>query len=249
MRWRCFLGLSIARPCPYDPTGPGNPRETSLHSVYVFDAYGTLFDTGAAVARLAGEIGEDGRLLADIWRRKQLEYSWVRSLMGGAHRNFWDLTEDALDYAFQKVPTADPSLRGRLLEAYRDLDTFEEVPSTLRALRDRGARLAILSNGSRDMLARAVRSAGLDDVFDIVFSAEDCGTYKAAPAMYDLVTTHFRLYPDAVSFQSSNRWDIAGAAAFGFHTVWINRGGEPDEYLDLQPGGVLPDLRDLPKLV
>ena len=216
-----------------------------MHSVYVFDAYGTLFDTGAAAARHAGDLGESGRLLSDVWRRKQLEYSWVRSLMGRVDRDFWQLTEDALDYAFQKVPQADKGLRAKLLDAYRDLDTFPEVPATLRALRARDARLAILSNGSHDMLRSALRSAGIEDLFDGVFSAEDCGAYKTAPAIYELVTTEFRLYPNAVSFQSSNRWDIAGASRFGFHTVWINRTSEPDEYPDLQPNAVLPDLRGL----
>ncbi|MCB8836197.1 haloacid dehalogenase type II [Aurantimonas sp. VKM B-3413] len=219
-----------------------------MHSVYVFDAYGTLFDTNAAVARHAGGLGEAGRLLAEIWRRKQLEYSWVRGLMGDPSRNFWELTEDALDYAFRKVPDADRSLREALLEAYRDLDTFEEVPATLRQLREKNARLAILSNGSRDMLTRAVRAAGIEDLFDTIFSAEDCGQYKTAPAVYEMITTSFRLYPDAVSFQSSNRWDVAGAARFGFHTVWINRSGEPDEYPDWAPDAILPDLRSLPKL-
>lgn len=224
-------------------------RGAPLHSVYVFDAYGTLFDTGAAVARHAAHLGEDGARLAEIWRRKQLEYSWVRSLMGDRERNFWALTEDALDYAFAKVPAADRSMRATLLEAYRDLDVFEEVPRTLRALKDGGARLAILSNGSRQMLDRAIRSARIDQLVDRVFSAEDAGRYKTAPEIYDLVTTTFRLYPAAVSFQSSNRWDIAGAARFGFNTVWINRGGEPDEYLDLPPSAVLPDLEGLIAMV
>ena len=219
-----------------------------MHSVYVFDAYGTLFDTGAAVARHAGATGKEGRQLSDIWRRKQLEYSWVYGLMGRADRDFWQLTEDALDYAFEKMPAVDKGLRAKLLEAYRDLDTFEEVPSTLRVLKNEGARLAILSNGSRQMLASAVRAAGIEDLFDAVFSAQDCNAYKTAPAMYELVTTKFRLYPDAVSFQSSNRWDIAGATRFGFDTVWINRSGEPDEYRDLPPSAVLPDLKSLPTL-
>ncbi|WP_425342146.1 haloacid dehalogenase type II [Jiella mangrovi] len=217
-----------------------------MHSVYVFDAYGTLFDTGAAVARHGGEIGEKGRELAEVWRRKQLEYSWVRGLMGDASRNFWELTEDALDYAFEKVGDVDKSLREPLLEAYRDLDCYPEVPATLRALKEREARVVILSNGSREMLARAVRSAGLETLVDEVFSAEDCGQYKTSPTVYDMVTTNFRIYPDAVSFQSSNRWDIAGAKHFGFHTVWINRKSEPDEYPDLAPDAILPDLKTLP---
>ncbi|KQT85971.1 haloacid dehalogenase type II [Aurantimonas sp. Leaf443] len=219
-----------------------------MPSLYVFDAYGTLFDVHAAVARHAGSLGPDARALSEIWRRKQLEYSWVRSLMGTTAYDFWQLTEHALDYAFAKVPSADRALRQKLLEAYRDLDCFEEVPATLRTLKERGARLAILSNGSHDMLARAVRSAGLADLFDEVFSAQDCGVYKTAPAVYELATTAFRLYPDAVSFQSSNRWDIAGATRFGFRTVWINRGEEPDEYRDLPPNAVLKDLRGLPTL-
>lgn len=220
-----------------------------MPAAYVFDAYGTLFNVHAAVARHAGEIGEAGQQLSDIWRRKQLEYSWVRGLMGDSSRDFWDLTEDALDYAFRKVPSADPKLRDALLEAYRDLDTFPEVPATLRTLKEKGARLAILSNGSRDMLHRAARSAGIETFFDGIFSAEECGTYKTAPAVYDMVTTAFRIYPDAVSFQSSNRWDIAGARKFGFRTVWINRSGEPDEYKDLAPDAILPDLAGLTKTI
>ncbi|MBO0662329.1 haloacid dehalogenase type II [Jiella sp. MQZ9-1] len=217
-----------------------------MPSVYVFDAYGTLFDTGAAVAKHAARIGEAGLDLAEIWRRKQLEYSWVRGLMGDCSRNFWQLTEDALDYAFEKTGNVDPALREPLLEAYRDLDCYGEVPATLRTLKERQAKVAILSNGSRDMLARAVRSAGLETLVDDLFSAEDCGQYKTAPAVYELITTHFRVYPHAVSFQSSNRWDIAGAKHFGFQTVWINRKSEPDEYVDLQPDVVLPDLKNLP---
>ena len=220
-----------------------------MHAVYVFDAYGTLFDTGAAVARHAEGLGEAGLRLAEIWRRKQLEYSWVRTLMGDRERNFWALTEDALDYAFAKVPEADRGMREALLEAYRDLDTFAEVPRALKALRDAGARLAILSNGSRAMLERAVRAAHIETLLDRVFSAEDVGVYKTAPEIYDLVTTTFRLYPSAVSFQSSNRWDVAGATRFGFRTVWINRTGEPDEYPDLPPKIVLPDLAGLPDVL
>lgn len=219
-----------------------------MPSLYVFDAYGTLFDTSAAVARHAAHFGEDGRRLAEIWRRKQLEYSWVRSLMKDRSRTFWDLTEDSLDFALAKVPAIDRSMRETLLEAYRDLDTFEEVPSVLRVLKDQGARLAVLSNGSVAMLERAIRSAKLDTLIDRVFSAEEAGTYKTAPEIYELATTAYRLYPSAVSFQSSNRWDVAGAARFGFSTVWINRGGEPDEYRDLPPRAILPDLKGLPGL-
>jgi 2-haloacid dehalogenase len=214
------------------------------HSAYVFDAYGTLFDVHAAVRRHAEAIGPDGQLLSEIWRAKQLEYSWVRTLMG-SHRDFWQLTQDALDFAFRKVRSVDPSLRQTLLDAYWRLDCYPEVPGVLKALKASGARIAILSNGSPAMLESAVRSAALDQVVDEVFSVETVGRFKTDPLVYDLVTTAWRLYPQAVSFQSSNRWDVAGATKFGFRTVWINRSAQPDEYLDHAPTLILPSLEGL----
>ena len=214
------------------------------HAAYVFDAYGTLFDVHAAVRRHAGAIGPDGHLLSEIWRAKQLEYSWVRSLMG-AYADFWQLTEQALDFALAKVPSADPALRAQLLDAYWRLDCYPEVPSVLKALKASGARLAILSNGSPAMLDSAVRSAALDQIIDDVFSVDPVRRFKTDPAVYDIVTTAWRLYPDAVSFQSSNRWDVAGAAKAGFRTVWINRTAQPDEYRDLAPHLILPSLEGL----
>ena len=214
------------------------------HSAYVFDAYGTLFDVHAAVRRHAGEIGPDGQLLSEIWRAKQLEYSWVRTLMG-AYADFWQLTEQALDFAFRKVPSADPRLRAQLLEAYWHLDCYPEVPMVLKALKAEGARIAILSNGSPAMLEAAVKSAALDQVLDDVFSVDMIRKFKTDPAVYDIVSTGWRLYPESVSFQSSNRWDVAGATRFGFRTVWINRSGQPDEYADLEPSLILPSLDGL----
>lgn len=214
------------------------------HPAYVFDAYGTLFDVHAAVRRHAGEIGPDGQLLSEIWRAKQLEYSWVRTLMG-SYRDFWELTEQALDFAFLKVPSVDPALRQKLLDAYWRLDCFPEVPGVLAAIKASGARVAILSNGSPAMLESAVRSAALDQVVDEVVSVDKIGRFKTDPQVYDLVTTGWRLYPQAVSFQSSNRWDIAGAQKFGFRTVWINRSGQPDEYRDHAPALILPSLEGL----
>src|SRR3990170_1052945 len=138
------------------------------HSAYVFDAYVTLFDVHAAVRRHAGAVGPDGPVLSEIWRLKQLEYSWVRTLMG-AYADFWQLTEQALDFALRKVPSADPALRAKLLDAYWRLDCYPEVPAVLKALKAEGARLAILSNGSPAMLEAAVKSAALDSVIDEVF--------------------------------------------------------------------------------
>lgn len=213
-------------------------------SAYVFDAYGTLFDVHAAVRRHAAAVGPDGQLLSDIWRAKQLEYSWVRTLMG-SYQDFWQLTEQALDFAFAKVPSADRSLRPALLDSYFRLDCYPEVPKVLKALKANGGRVAILSNGSPAMLEAAVRSAALDTVIDKVFSVDAIRRFKTHADVYDMVTTSWRLYPDAVSFQSSNRWDIAGAKRFGFRTVWINRSGQPDEYRDLPPDVVLPSLDGL----
>ncbi|MCL6706384.1 haloacid dehalogenase type II [Pseudomonas sp. R2.Fl] len=214
-------------------------------SAYVFDAYGTLFDVHAAARRHAERMGPDYQRLSEMWRAKQLEYSWVRAL-AGAYLDFWQLTEQALDYCLERMPSVDRSLRADLLSAYWTLDCYPEVPAVLRSLKAQGARVAILSNGSPRMLAAAVRNAALDTVIDDVFSVDALRSYKTAPAVYDLVATSYRLYPEAVSFQSSNRWDIAGAKKFGFRTVWINRSGMPDEYRDLAPDLILPSLESLP---
>ena len=214
------------------------------HSASVFDAYGTLFDVHAAVRKHAGEMGPDGQAFSDLWRAKQLEYSWIRTLMG-AHADFWTLTEQALDHAFARFPSADPKLKASLLDAYWHLDCYPEVPSVLKSLKSRGARIAILSNGTPQMLQSAVKKAGLDLIIDDIFSVETVRAFKTAPAVYDMVTTTYRLYPNVVSFQSSNRWDVAGATKFGFRTVWINRGDMPDEYADFGPSLILPSLESL----
>ena len=216
-------------------------------SVYVFDAYGTLFDVHAAVRKHAEAVGPDGARLSEIWRQKQLEYSWVRALMN-EYQDFWSLTEQALDYAFSAVPTADASTKPILLEAYMTLDCYEEVPQVLKQLKEAGATLAILSNGSPQMLEAAVQSAGIDQELDEILSVDPLKVYKPAESVYELVTTQFKVFPEDVSFQSSNRWDIAGATSFGFRTVWINRAGVPDEYIDLSPAAVLPSLETLPML-
>jgi len=217
---------------------------SSPYSAFVFDAYGTLFDVHAAVRRHAAGIGADGQLLSDIWRAKQLEYSWTRTLMG-AYADFWQLTEQALDFALRKVTSVDPTIRTALLEAYWKLDCYPEVPAVLKALKATGGRIAILSNGSPAMLDSAVKSAGLDLIIDEIFSVDQVRRFKTDPAVYEMVTNAWRLYPGKVSFQSSNRWDAAGAKKFGFRTVWINRTAQPDEYLDFPPDLILPSLEGL----
>ena len=216
-----------------------------MHKVYVFDAYGTLFDVHAAVRRHRDAVGPDADQVSAIWRQKQLEYSWVRSL-AGRYRDFWALTEDALDVALAGTPSAPRAMRQPLLDAYRTLDAYPEVIDVLTQLRDAGARTAILSNGSPEMLEMAVTAARIGDLLDEVLSVDPLSAFKPLPAVYELVTTRFRVFPEAVSFQSSNRWDVAGASAFGFRTVWINRAGAPDEYGDMPPAVTLPSLTGLP---
>ncbi|MEZ2132536.1 MULTISPECIES: haloacid dehalogenase type II [unclassified Sinorhizobium] len=216
----------------------------SDHTAYVFDAYGTLFDVHAAVRRYADRAGPDGQRLSEIWRAKQLEYTWVCSLMG-VYEDFEKLTAEALDYAFARVPSVDRRLRGDLIAAYRTLDCFPEVPRVLKSLKESGRRVAILSNGTPAMLEAAVEGAALGSVIDDLFSADDIGIYKTASATYRMVTDAYGIAPETVSFQSSNRWDVAGAAKFGFRTVWINRTDAPDEYGEFGPSVTLPSLDGL----
>lgn len=211
---------------------------------YVFDAYGTLFDVHSAAAQHAAALGERWQVLSEIWRTKQLEYTWVRAL-AGRQVSFWQITEDALDFAIASAGGISSQMREQLLEAYRHLDAYPEVPDVLAKLKARGAGVAILSNGDPGMLATAVSSAGLSEVFDAVMSVEQAGIFKPAAAVYDLAVAQMGCVRDEISFQSSNRWDIAGASAFGFKTVWINRASRPDEYRDLAPDRVLQDLTGL----
>ncbi|MGU3538752.1 haloacid dehalogenase type II [Methylobacterium sp. A54F] len=207
----------------------------------VFDAYGTLFDVHAAVQRHAGAIGPEAGALSETWRTKQLEYSWIYGLMG-RYRSFWSLTEAALDVALAKHPGVDRGVREALLDAYRDLDAYPEVPGVLRGLRARGIRTAILSNGNQAMLDRAVAAAGLGDHLDAVLSVDAAQTFKTAPAAYRIALDALGVGAGDVLFCSSNRWDVAGATAFGFRCAWVNRRGLPDEYADFPPAAVIASL-------
>jgi 2-haloacid dehalogenase len=207
----------------------------------IFDAYGTLFDVHSAVGRHMAQIGPDAARFSEVWRTKQLEYSWVLSL-AGRYEPFWTLTERALDHAFARFPGVDCSLRPLLLEAYRTLDAYPEVRETLRALQARGLRTGILSNGDPGMLNAAVASAGLADTLDVVLSVDAAQVFKTSPRTYDLVLQALSMRADEVVFVSSNRWDIAGAAAFGFRPIWVNRLASPDEYPGLEPSAVIASL-------
>ena len=212
--------------------------------VYVFDAYGTLFDVHSAVGRHRDLVGARADQLSAMWRTKQLEYTWTRSLMG-AYRDFEALTAEALDFAAASCGGITAEARAALLGAYQTLDAYGDVAPMLQSLRQRGGRAVILSNGTVAGLQRAVRSASLQDLLDESLSADSLACYKTAPPVYELVTARYGVTPDQVSFQSSNRWDIAGAARFGFRTVWVNRGGAPDEYADLPPERVIRSLQEL----
>ncbi|HEY8579261.1 MAG TPA: haloacid dehalogenase type II [Beijerinckiaceae bacterium] len=216
-------------------------------SLYAFDAYGTLFDVHAAVARHAAAVGPEAQRLSEIWRAKQLEYTWTRTL-AGAYRDFEAVTRDALAYAAARCGGLSPDLCADLMAAYATLDAYPDVRPTLERLKARGARLAILSNGTPGMLQAAVTAAGFDALFDAVLSVDAIGVYKTAPAAYAMATERFGVPPSAVSFQSSNRWDVMGATRFGFRCVWVNRTDQPDEYPDLAPAHVVRTLDGLPAL-
>jgi 2-haloacid dehalogenase len=216
-----------------------------VRNVFVFDAYGTLFNLHAAAERHSRAIGPKWQQLSQTWRTKHIEYTWVHSL-SQRPATFWDLAQKSLDYAIASVGDAvSAEIREKLLAAYRTMDAYPEVAGVLAALKRGGARLAILSNGDPDMLDDAVRAAKLENLFDAVLSVAAAGIFKPAPAVYRLATERFDCAPGDISFQSSNRWDIAGAKAFGFHAVWINRTGAPDEYPGLRPDRVVQDLRGL----
>jgi len=215
--------------------------------VYVFDAYGTLFDVHAAIARHRATAGPDADRFSEIWRLKQLEYAWTLTLAGD-YVDFWTLTERALDYAFARIPTVDRALRPKLLDAYLTLGAFADARASLISLKARGARIAILSNGSPHMLGAAVESGGLAALCDAVLSVDAVRMYKPRQEVYALVTARFSIKPEAVAFVSSNRWDIMGAASFGFRPIWVNRWQMPEEYADRPPVRTVTDLSALPSL-
>jgi 2-haloacid dehalogenase len=218
----------------------------------VFDAYGTLFDVASAAREAAGRpenagIAENWAKLAGDWRQKQLQYSWLRAVMG-AHTDFWQVTQDGLDWAMEANGVSGARLRKDLLDLYWSLAAYDEVPAMLAALKAAGLNTAILSNGSPDMLDGAVASAGLTDRLDAVFSVESVGIFKPDRRVYDLVGTHFGCRVEEVLFVSSNGWDAAAAAEYGFETVWVNRSGEPVDRLPWTPHHQLQDLTGIPAI-
>lgn len=219
----------------------------------VFDAYGTLFDVAAAARTAATEPNRDAltacwQKLANDWRLKQLQYTWLRAV-ADAHGDFWDVTQDGLEWALENNGLqGDVELRERLLQLYWELAAYVEVPAMLKSLKDAGLNTAILSNGSPKMLDGAVQSAGIGDLLDAVLSVEDVQVFKPHKSVYDLVVKRFNCTPDKVLFVSSNGWDAAAAAGYGFYTTWVNRAGEPMDRLPWTPQQVLSDLSTIPDI-
>ena len=214
----------------------------------VFDAYGTLFDVHAPAARLRDALGSKADALSNLWRTKQLEYCWLRSLMG-RHADFWQITGEALDHAMEAVGLADPDLRQRLLDDYFRLAAYSDAAPTLDRLRTAGMSTAILSNGSPAMLEAATVGAGLTGRLDAVLSVETVGIFKPHPSTYQIAVDRLRATPAQICFVSTNGWDAAGAASFGFRVVWLNRFGRVRERLPAQPEAEITGLDALPDLL
>jgi 2-haloacid dehalogenase len=209
--------------------------------ICVFDAYGTLYDFNSAVAHHRAAIGPKADALSEMWRTKQIQYTWLRNSMS-TYAPFWQVTGDALDNCLATFGITDKAVRERLMGAYLALDPFPEVPAMLEKLRKAGKRLAILSNGNPDMLDPMVKASGLADYFEAVISVDDAKIFKVDPKTYELVKKRTGVTSDKVCFLSSNCWDAHGAAQFGFRTLWVNRGGLPE---DILPGKLVGHIRDL----
>ncbi len=218
----------------------------------IFDAYGTLFDVNAAARMAASEpahaaLADHWPQIARDWRLKQLQYTWLRAV-ADQHCDFWQVTCDGLDWALEAAGLQDDATRARLLALYRELAAYPEVATMLSTLKSRGLNTGILSNGSPHMLTSAVNSAGLTDSLDAVLSVEDVGVFKPHARVYDMVGARFGCAKGEVLFVSSNGWDAAGAAGYGFQTAWVNRADEPVDRLHAAPHHILPDLITIPDL-
>jgi 2-haloacid dehalogenase len=221
-----------------------------LHGIEacVFDAYGTLFDVSSAARSAQDALGEKWQPLAELWRAKQLQYTWLRSL-AGHHADFWQVTGDALDFTLSTLQLDDPELRTRLMNLYLALSAYPEVPATLQRLKRAGMKLAILSNGSPAMLAAAAGHAGIADLLDAILSVEEVQVYKPHPSVYALVCERLNVVAERVVFVSSNGWDAYSAKAFGFRTLWCNRFGQAPERIPETPDAQIATLAELPDII
>lgn len=214
----------------------------------VFDAYGTLFDFNSAVGRHRERLGNVADQVSALWRTKQLEYTWLRSLMG-KHAEFWQVTQDALDYALDAFAVTDRNLRNDIINTYLELDCYPDVKGTLKKLKTGGLQLVILSNGTPAMLDAAVKSSGLTNLIDRILSVEEVGIYKPDQRVYRLATDRLNLQAKQIVFLSANAWDAVGAANAGLRVAWINRFVQRTERLPSQPDVEIKSLAELPTLL
>ena len=213
----------------------------------IFDAYGTLFDVNSAAEKCRDKIGDKWERFANFWRTTQLEYTWLRSLMN-RHKDFWQITEDSLDKSM-KTFNIDPSMRNELLNLYKVLSPFKEVPDTLKALKEKKFKLAILSNGTPSLLDELVKSNDLENLFDDIFSIEQVGVYKPSSRVYDMPIKKYNISKSEVAFLSANTWDVSGGGNYGYQSIWVNRNNNIFDNLDFKPKYQITNLNKLIQLV
>ena len=209
----------------------------------IFDAYGTLFDVNSAAEKCKDKIGDKWEPFANFWRTTQLEYTWLRSLMG-RHKDFWEITEDSLEKSMENF-NINHSMKDELLDLYKSLSTFEEVPETLKVLKEKNYKLAILSNGTPRLLDGLVKSNKLENLFDDLFSIEEVGIYKPDSKVYDLPTKKYQIQTNEVAFLSANTWDVSGGGNYGYNSIWVNRSNNTFDNLDYVPKHQIKDLSKL----
>ena len=213
----------------------------------IFDAYGTLFDVNSAAEKCKDKIGDKWEGFANYWRTTQLEYTWLRSLMK-RHKDFWQVTEDSLDKSM-KVYQIDPSMRNELLDLYKILSPFKEVPEVLKSLKEKNYKLAILSNGTPTLLNELVESNKLNNLFDDLFSIEEVKIYKPDPKVYEIPIKKYKIKSDEITFLSANTWDVSGGGNFGYNSIWVNRYNSVFDILDFQPKNEISNLTQLLDIV
>ena len=209
----------------------------------IFDAYVTLFDVISAAEKCKDKIGNKWEGFANYWRTTQLEYTWLRSLMK-RHKNFWQVTEESLDKSM-KTYEIDSSMRNELLDLYKILSTFKEVPEVLKSLKEKNFKLAILSNGTRSLLNELVKSNNLENIFDDIFSIEEVGVYKPDSKVYDIPVKKYQIQRNEITFLSANTWDVSGGGNYGYNSIWVNRNNNTFDNLDYVPKDQIKDLRKL----
>ena len=209
----------------------------------IFDAYGTLFDVNSAAEKCKDKIGDKWEGFANYWRTTQLEYTWLRSLMK-RHKDFWQVTEESLDKSM-KTYEIDSSMRNELLDLYKILSTFKEVPEVLKSLKEKNFKLAILSNGTPALLNELVKSNNLENIFDNIFSIEEVGVYKPDSKVYDLPIKQYKIRTNEVAFLSANTWDVSGGGNYGYNSIWVNRNSNSFDNLDYLPKHQIDDLSKL----